>query len=46
MLGFEKGAALVESLPGIEAVFVFDDGSMRKTPGADFVITDGDFFGE
>jgi len=46
VLGGEKGAALVESLPGIDAVFVFEDGSVRKTPGADFVITDGDFFGE
>jgi thiamine biosynthesis lipoprotein len=32
-LGWEKGAALVESLEGIDAVFVFDDMSVRCTKG-------------
>jgi thiamine biosynthesis lipoprotein len=32
-LGWEKGSALIESLEGIDAVFVFDDMSVRCTGG-------------
>jgi thiamine biosynthesis lipoprotein len=33
-LGYARGRALVESIPGAEAVFIFDDRSIRGTPGA------------
>jgi thiamine biosynthesis lipoprotein len=33
-LGYEKGRALVESLPGVEAIFVSRDRVVRGTPGA------------
>jgi FAD:protein FMN transferase len=41
-LGFEKGKALVESLDGVEAIFIFDDLTVRATKGIkkDFEITD------
>ena len=43
VLGYEKGAALIESLPNKEAVFVMKDMTVRKTSGADFTITDKTF---
>jgi thiamine biosynthesis lipoprotein len=43
VLGYEKGATLIESLPDTEAVFVMKDMTVRKTPGADFTITDKNF---
>jgi len=43
VLGYEKGADLINSLPYAEAVFVFKDMTIRKTPGADFAITDKSF---
>ena len=36
VLGYEKGRALVESLGGTEAVFIFSDRNIRKTSGANF----------
>jgi thiamine biosynthesis lipoprotein len=33
-LGYEKGRALIESVPGAEAIFVFTDKSVRGTAGA------------
>lgn len=41
-LGFEKGKALVESLNDVEAIFIFDDLTVRATKGIkkDFEITD------
>lgn len=33
LLGYEKGQELIESLPGIEALFVLKDGSVYKTGG-------------
>jgi thiamine biosynthesis lipoprotein len=33
-LGYEKGRALIESLPGVEAIFVSEDRVVRGTPGA------------
>jgi thiamine biosynthesis lipoprotein len=38
-LGYEKGKALVESLDNVEALFVFDDRTVRGTPGALAVFT-------
>jgi thiamine biosynthesis lipoprotein len=43
VLGYEKGRALIEPLDSTEAVFVFDDFTVRKTPGADFALTDNAF---
>ena len=43
VLGYAKGKALIESLSETEAVFVFKDLSVRKTPGADFILTDKTF---
>jgi thiamine biosynthesis lipoprotein len=40
VLGYEKGRALVESLEGTEAVFVFDDMSVRQTRGAGLTLVD------
>ncbi len=44
-LGYEKGYALAESLPGVDAIFVFDDETLRGTPGIfkDFDLTDKQF---
>jgi len=41
-LGWEKGKALVETIPGAEAIFVWDDLSVRATPGIkkDFTLSD------
>ncbi|AEF83160.1 FAD:protein FMN transferase [Leadbettera azotonutricia] len=39
-LGYERGRALVESLEGVQAVFVFEDMSIRLTKGTDFILTD------
>jgi len=44
VLGYERGAALIESLAETEAVFIFSDLSVRKTQGADFLITDKAFW--
>ena len=40
VLGYEKGSALIESAAGAQAVFVFEDRSIRLTSGADFILTD------
>jgi len=44
-LGFERGKALVDSIPNTEAIFIFDDRSVRITGGLAgiFKITDGGF---
>jgi thiamine biosynthesis lipoprotein len=39
VLGYEKGRALIESLEGTDAIFVFDDKSVRKTGTVDFTLT-------
>jgi thiamine biosynthesis lipoprotein len=36
VLGYEKGRALIESLPGTEAVFIFEDLSVIKTGNIEF----------
>ena len=43
VLGYEKGRALIESLENTEAVFVFEDKSVRMTPGADFSLADEEY---
>jgi len=40
VLGYEKGRAFVESLEGVEAIFVFDDRSICLTGGVDFILVD------
>jgi thiamine biosynthesis lipoprotein len=44
-LGYEKGRPLVESMENTEAIFVFEDRSVRGSSGAfeHFTLTDGDF---
>jgi thiamine biosynthesis lipoprotein len=44
-MGYERGTALIESLENVEALFVFDDFTIRGTSGAfrDFTLTDPDF---
>jgi thiamine biosynthesis lipoprotein len=39
VMGYERGMALLGSLEGIEGIFVFEDMSVRKTEGVDFVVT-------
>ncbi|MCL2271661.1 MAG: FAD:protein FMN transferase [Treponema sp.] len=41
--GYEKGRTLAESLPETEAVFVFDDSTVRVTAGVNFTLTDKSF---
>ena len=43
VLGYEKGRALVESLDGVEAIFVFDDLSVKVTEGANFSLTNDSY---
>jgi thiamine biosynthesis lipoprotein len=40
VMGYERGMALIESLEGIEGIFVFEDMSVRKTEGVELVIAD------
>jgi thiamine biosynthesis lipoprotein len=44
-LGFERGKALVDSIPDTEAIFIFDDRSVRITAGLRgiFTLTDNEF---
>jgi len=43
VLGYEKGRALIEPLEGTEAVFVFNDQSVRKTEGANLKINNNSY---
>ena len=43
VMGYERGMALIESLDGVEAIFVFEDMSIRKTGGIDFTLTDEEY---
>ncbi|MDR0444032.1 MAG: FAD:protein FMN transferase [Treponema sp.] len=43
VMGYARGRALVESFPGAEAVFVFEDLSVWKTLGVNFTLTDKSF---
>ena len=40
VLGYEKGSSLVESLEGLDAIFVFTDKSTRAGSGANFTPSD------
>jgi thiamine biosynthesis lipoprotein len=44
-LGFEKGKALIDSIPNAEAVFIFSDRSVKITEGlsGNFTLTDDEF---
>jgi thiamine biosynthesis lipoprotein len=44
-LGFERGKDLIDSIPGAEAIFVFDDRTVRITGGliGVFTLTDNNF---
>ena len=43
VLGYEKGRALIESLEGVEAIFLFEDQTIRMSTGVDFVLRDDNF---
>jgi len=43
VLGYEKGRALIESLEGTEAVFVFEDLSVRQTQKTGLALTNENF---
>jgi thiamine biosynthesis lipoprotein len=40
VLGYEKGKALIDSLNGAEAIFIFEDNSIRLSRGLNFTLTD------
>jgi thiamine biosynthesis lipoprotein len=44
-LGFEGGKAVIDSIPGAEAIFVFNDRSVKITAGLEeiFTLTDNEF---
>jgi thiamine biosynthesis lipoprotein len=41
-LGYDRGRALIESIPGAAGIFIFEDKSIRGTPGALEMFTLGD----
>lgn len=43
VLGFEKGMELVNSLEGVDVIFVFEDRSVRISGGIEFTLTDENF---
>jgi thiamine biosynthesis lipoprotein len=43
VLGYEKGRTFVESLEGVEAVFVFNDRGIRLTGNVDFTLVDENY---
>jgi thiamine biosynthesis lipoprotein len=43
VLGYKDGKALLDSLEGVEGIFVFDDLSIRLTKGANFRLTDDNY---
>ena len=44
VLGYDKGSDLLRSFPGTQAIFVFEDKSVRITDGLDFTITDKAYY--
>lgn len=40
VMGYEKGKELIKSLEGVEAIFVFEDMTIRVTKGVDFILSD------
>jgi len=43
VLGYERGRDLIAPLEGVYAIFVFEDNTVRMSPGTDFIITDPNF---
>jgi thiamine biosynthesis lipoprotein len=43
VLGYERGKALLESLDGVQGIFIFEDRSIRMTAGTGFTLTDEDY---
>jgi thiamine biosynthesis lipoprotein len=43
VLGYEKGKELLDRLPGVEAIFIFEDKSIRVTGDFDFKLTDSTY---
>jgi len=43
VLGYAKGLSLLKTLPDTEAIFVFEDKSVRTTSGINFTLTDDSF---
>jgi len=43
VLGYAKGLSLLRMLPDTEAIFVFEDKSIRTTGGVNFTLTDNSF---
>lgn len=44
VLGYESGKKLIESFSGAEAVFIFEDNSVRKTQGVNFTLTNKSYY--
>ena len=44
VLGYERGRALLNSFPGTEAIFIFEDMSIGTTDRVDFTLTDKTFY--
>ena len=42
-LGFERGTELIKSIPGTEGIFIFDDYTIRLTPGIEIDFLEGRF---
>jgi thiamine biosynthesis lipoprotein len=43
VLGYEKGEMLINNLPDVSAIFIFEDNSVRVTSGIEFTLTDKSF---
>jgi len=43
VMGYEKGADLLESIEGVEAIFVFENMEIRLTSGVNFTLSDNDY---
>ena len=43
VMGYENGRAFVESLDGVEAIFVFEDRSIYLTGGVDFILVNENY---
>jgi len=43
VMGYEKGRVLIDSIKGVEAIFVFEDKTIRKTSGLEFILTDSSY---
>lgn len=43
VLGYERGRALLDSLEGVDGIFVFEDRTIRITDGMNFLLTDENY---